>query len=143
MDESLAAWEKLQENPEAQKLQDQMKQHQEELDRVKVDIKTLPPAQKMEKMKQSKALQEEIDSCRRKAVLLEEAVQPRTDEALALSVEAETHLAQLKAFEEFAKEKAKEFSAETLQAIVEKETSTDELFCKLNQQFQNFIEQAQ
>ena len=97
----------------------------------------------MAKMKQSKALQEEIESCRKKAVLLDDAAQPRTEEALALSIEAETHLAQLKVFEVFAQEKAKEFSAEALQAIVEKETAADELLCKLNQQFQDFTERAQ
>ena len=51
-------------------------------------------------------------------MLLDEAAQPRADEALALSIEAETHLAQLKAFDVFAQEKAKEFSAEALQEIV-------------------------
>jgi aromatic ring-opening dioxygenase catalytic subunit (LigB family) len=96
----------------------------------------------MAKLKQSKVLQEQIESCRKKAALLDEAAQPQIDEALALSSEAETHLAELKAYEEFAKEKAKEFSAEALQAIVEKETATDELFCKLNQQYKDFTGRA-
>ena len=76
-------------------------------------------------------------------MLLDDAAQPWTKEALALSIEAETHLAQFKAFEVFSQEKAKEFSAEALQAIVEKETAADDLFCKLNQQFKDFIERSQ
>ena len=142
LEESIAAWENLQENPVAQKLQDLMKQRREELDQVKAEIKTLPPAQKMAKLKQSKALQEEIESLRKKAALLDEAAQPQIDEALTLSSKAETHLAELKAFEAFAKEKAKEFSAEALQAIVEKETASDELFCRLNQQYHEFTKRG-
>jgi hypothetical protein len=143
LDESLTAWETLQENPEAQKLQDLIKQRQAELEQVKAEIKTMPPAQKIVKLKQSKALQEEIDACKKKETVLAEAAQPHIDQALAFSSEAETHLAELRGYEAFAQEKVKEFSAEALQAIVEKETAADDLFRRLNQQYKEFTERAQ
>ena len=43
LDESVEAWENLQDNPEVEKLQETIKQRQVELDAVKVEIKTLPP----------------------------------------------------------------------------------------------------
>ena len=43
LDESVEAWENLQDNPEVEKLQETIKQRQTELDAAKVEIKTLPP----------------------------------------------------------------------------------------------------
>ena len=51
LEESVTIWETLQKNLEAQKLQDFIKQRQADLEQVKVEIKTLPPAQKMAKLK--------------------------------------------------------------------------------------------
>ena len=62
LEESVDAWTKLQENPEVEKLQETINQRQTELDAVKVEIKTLPPMQKILKVKQSKKLQQEIES---------------------------------------------------------------------------------
>ena len=56
LDESIEAWENLQDNLEVEKLQETIKQQQVELDEVKVEIKTLPPIQKMLKVKQSNEL---------------------------------------------------------------------------------------
>ena len=53
LDESVKAWENLQDNLEVEKLQETIKQRQTELDAVKAEIKTLPPMQKMLKVKQS------------------------------------------------------------------------------------------
>ena len=57
LDESINAWKKLQENPKVEKLQETIKQRQTELDAVKAKIKTLPPMQKMLKVKRSNELQ--------------------------------------------------------------------------------------
>ena len=43
LNESVEAWENLQDNPEVKKLQETIKQRQTELDAVKAEIKTLPP----------------------------------------------------------------------------------------------------
>ena len=43
LDESVKAWENLQENPEVEKLQETIKQRQTDLDAVKEEIKTLLP----------------------------------------------------------------------------------------------------
>ena len=47
---------------------------QDELDVVRVEVKTLPPMQKMAKFKHSKELQQEIESCRKKVTLLENSL---------------------------------------------------------------------
>ena len=52
---------------------------------MKEEIKTLPPMQKMLKVKQSNELQQEIESYRMKTMLLENSMQPLVDEALELS----------------------------------------------------------
>jgi hypothetical protein len=123
-------------------LQDLIRQRQTELDEVKTEIKTLPPAQKMIKVKQSHTLQQEIEACKKKETLLKEAAQPLIDEALAFSSEADTHLTVLRGYEASAQEKVKEFSAEALQEIVEKEKAADELFRRLHQQYKAFGDQA-
>ena len=87
-------------------------------------------------------MQEEIETCRKKEALLLEAAQPRLDEALALSSEADSHLSTLKEYEAFAQEKIKEYSAEALQDIVDKEKAADELYYRLSQQYKEFIEKA-
>ena len=70
LDESVVAWVNLQDNPEVEKLQETIKQRQAELDVIKAEIKTLPPMQKMLKVKHSNDLQQEIESYRRKETLL-------------------------------------------------------------------------
>ena len=57
LDESVEAWEKLQDNREVEKLHETIKQRQTELDAVKAEIKTVPPMQKMLKVKQINELQ--------------------------------------------------------------------------------------
>ena len=79
----------MQDNPELENLQETIKQRQIELDVVKAEIKTLPPMQKMLKVKHSNELQREIESCRRKETLLVSSVQPLINEALELSTVAE------------------------------------------------------
>ena len=70
LEDSVEAWINLQEYPEVGQLQETIKQQQTELDAVKAEIKTLPPMQKMLKVKQSNEIQQEIESCRAKATLL-------------------------------------------------------------------------
>ena len=53
LDESVEAWANLQDNPEMEKLQETIKKRQTKLDAVKAKIKTLPPMQKMLKVKHS------------------------------------------------------------------------------------------
>ena len=88
---------------------------------MKVEIKTLPPMQKMLKVKQSKELQQEIESYRMKATLLENSMQPLVNEALELSTAADSQLKVLKEYDAFAQEKASEASATALQELVKKE----------------------
>ena len=58
LDESVKAWANLQDNPEVEKLQGTIKQQKAELDAVKAEIKTLPPMQKMLKVKHRNELQQ-------------------------------------------------------------------------------------
>ena len=102
LDESVEAWEKLQKNPEVEKLQYTIKQRQTELDVVKAEIKTLPPVQKMLKVKQSNEIQQEIEACKRKETLLVNSVQPLINEALELSSVADNQLKILKEYDAFA-----------------------------------------
>ena len=71
MEDSIEAWANLQDHPDVGKIQETIKLRQDELDAVRVEIKTLPPMQKMAKVKRSKELQQEIESYRTKVTLLE------------------------------------------------------------------------
>ena len=92
----------MQDNPEVEKLQRTIKQRQTELDAVKAEIKTLPPMQKMLKVKQINELQQEIEACRRKEALLVNSVQPLINEALELSTATDNQLKVLKEYDAFA-----------------------------------------
>ena len=138
LDESVEGWENLQENPEVEKLQETIKQRQTELDAVKVEIKTLPPVQKMLKVKQSNELQQEIEACKRKQTLLVNSVQPLINEALELSTAANNQIKVLKEYDAFAQEKASEASIATLQETLEKEQAAEDIMCSLNKQFTIF-----
>ena len=105
LDESVKAWENLQDNPEVEKLQETIKQQQAELDLVKAEIKTLPPMQKMLKVKHSNELQQEIEACRRKEASLVSSVQPLINEALELSTAVDNQLKFLKEYDAFVQEK--------------------------------------
>ena len=100
-----------------------------------MEIKTLPPMQKMLKVKQSKELQQEIESYRMKATLLENSMQPLVNEALELSTAVDSQLKVLKEYDAFAQEKASEVSAAALQELVEKEQAANNIMCGLNKQF--------
>ena len=56
MEDSIDAWANLQDHPDVGKIQETIKLRQDELDAVRVEIKTLPPMQKMAKVKRSKEL---------------------------------------------------------------------------------------
>ena len=58
--------------------------------------------QKMLKVKQSKELQQEIESCRTKATLLENSMQPLINESLELSTAVDNQLKVLKDYDAFA-----------------------------------------
>ena len=81
--------------------------------------------QKMLKVKQSKELQQEIESYKTKATLLENSMQPLVNEALDLSTAADSQLKVLKEYDAFAQEKASEASAAALQELVEKEQAAE------------------
>ena len=89
----------------------------------------------MAKVKRSKELQQEIDSCRTKVTLLENSLQPLVDEALELSNAAESQLKILKTYDTFAQEKANEVSSSVLQELVEKEKAADHIIHNLNSHF--------
>ena len=91
--------------------------------------------QKMAKVKRSKELQQEIDSCRTKVTLLENALQPLVDEALELSNATESQLKILKNYDTFAQEKVNEVSSSVLQELVEKEKAADDIIYNLNSRF--------
>ena len=119
-------------------MQEIIRQRQTELDAVKAEIKTLPPMQKMLKVKQSNELQQEIESCRVKAIVLENSMQPLVSEALELSTTVDSHLKVLKEYGAFAQEKVSEASTAALQELVEKEQEIDDIMCGLNKQFTVF-----
>ena len=83
-----------------------------------MEIKTLPPMQKMLKVKQSKEIQQEIESYRTKATLLENSMQPLVNEALELSTAMNSQLKVLKEYDAFAQKKASKASAAALQDLV-------------------------
>ena len=56
LEDSVEAWTTLQEHPEIGQLQEIIRQRQIELDTVKAEIKTLPPMEKMLKVKRSNEL---------------------------------------------------------------------------------------
>ena len=92
----------------------------------------------MLKVKQSKELQQEIESYRTKATLLENSMQPLVNEALELSTAVDIQLKVLKEYDAFAQEKASEASATTLQELVEKEQAAEDIMRSLNKQFTIF-----
>ena len=67
-----------------------------------------------------------------KATLLENSMQPLVNEALELSTTADSQLKVLKEYDAFAQEKASEASSTTLQDLVEKEKTTDDIMHSLN-----------
>ena len=100
----------------------------------------LPPMQKMAKVKRSKELQQEIESCRTKVMLLENSLQPLVDEALELSNTAESQLKLLKTYGTFAQEQANTESSSVLQELVEKEKAADDILCNLTSRFQTLTQ---
>ena len=84
------------------------------MDVVKMKIKTLPPMKKIIKLKQSNELQQEIESCKVKATLLENSMQPLVSKALELSTALDSQLKVLKEYDAFAQEKASEASTTVL-----------------------------
>ena len=102
---------------------------------VKVEIKTLPSMEKMLKVKRSKELQQEIESCRVKVTELENSIQPLVSEALELSIAVDSQFKILKEYDAFAQEKASEVSSTVLQELVEKEKAVDDILHSLNTQF--------
>ena len=136
MEDSIEARANLQDHPDVGKIQESIKLRQDELDAVRIEIKTLPPMQKMAKVKRSKELQQEIESCRTKVTMLENALQPLVDEALELTNTAESQLKILKTYDTFAQEKADTDSSSVLQELVEKEKATDDILHNLTSRFQ-------
>ena len=102
---------------------------------LKVEIKTLPPMEKMLKVKHSKELQQELESCRVKVTELENSIQPLVSEALELSTAVDSQFKILKEYDAFAQEKISEASSAVLQELVEKEKATDDIMHSLNTQF--------
>ena len=86
----------------------------------------------MLKVKQSKELQQEIDSYRTKASLLENSMQPLVNEALELSTAVDSQLKVLKEYDAFSQDKAREASTKALQELVEKKQAADNIMCGLN-----------
>ena len=88
--------------------------------------------EKILKVKQSKELQQEIESYRTKETLLEDSMQPLVNEALELSTAMDSQLTVLKEYDAFAREKASEASMTSLQELVEKEQATNNIMRGLN-----------
>ena len=136
--DSVEAWTTLQENLEIGQLQETIKQRQAELETVKVEIKTLPPMEKMLRVKCSKELQQEIESYRVKVTELEDSIQPLVSEALELSTTVDSQFKILQEYGVFAQEKASDVSSTVLQELVEKEKAADDIMHSLNTQFVAF-----
>ena len=91
--------------------------------------------QKMLKVKCSKELQQEIESCRVKVTELENSIQPLVSEALELSIAVDSQFKILKEYDAFAQENASEVSSAVLQELVEKEKVANDIMHSLNTQF--------
>ena len=135
LEDSVETWATLQEHPRIGQLQETIRQKQAELDAVKAAIKSLPPMEKMMKVKRSNELQQEIELCRENATNVQNAMQPLLSEALELSTAVDTQLKVLKEYDAFAQQRATETTAEVLQELVEKEQATDRIICDLNKQY--------
>ena len=102
------------------------------MDAVKEEIKTLPHMEKMLKVKCSKELQQEIESCRVKVTKLENSIQPLVSKALELSTAVDSQFKILKEYDAFAQENASKVSSAVLQELVEKEHAIDSIMRGLN-----------
>ena len=91
--------------------------------------------EKMLKVKRSKELQQEIESCRVKVIELESSIQPLVSEALELSTAVDTQFKILKEYDAFAQENTSEVSSTVLQELVEKEKAADDIMHSLNTHF--------
>ena len=91
--------------------------------------------EKMLKVKWSKELQQEIESCRVKVTELENSIQPLVNEALELSTPVDIQFKILKEYDAFAQDKASEVSSAVLLELVEKEKVADDIMHSLNTQF--------
>ena len=98
--------------------------------------------EKMLKVKRSNELQQEIESCREKAIEMESSMQPLISEAFELSTAVDTQLKVLKEYAAFAQTKVSEASAAVLQELVEKEQATDTIMRGLNKQFTIFADKV-
>ena len=88
--------------------------------------------EKMLKVKRSKELQQEIESCRVKVIELESSIQPLVSEALELSTAVDSQFKILKEYDAFTQEKTNEVSSTVLQELVEKEKVADNIMHSLN-----------
>ena len=70
--------------------------------------------EKILKLKRSKELQQEIESCRVKVTDLESSIQPLVSEALELSTAVDSQFKILKEYDAFAQENANEVSSTVL-----------------------------
>ena len=135
LEDSVETWTTLQEHPKIGQLQETIRQKQAELDAVKAAIKTLPPMEKMVKVKRSNEPQHEIELCRVNATEVENDMQPLIREALELSTAVHIQLQVLKEYQAFTQQKADETSAKILQEVVDKEQAADTIMRDLNKWF--------
>lgn len=96
LDESLHIWTLLQEDPNAQKLQEDIQQKQQQLETIWVTLRTLPISHKLAKINEGNALQKKIKELKKEEQTLIERTQPWQDEALQFSQLVDEKLQELR-----------------------------------------------
>ena len=84
LDEILQIWTLLQEDPNVQKLQEQIQQKQQQWEDIRSSAKTLLISQNLAKINEGKALQNKIEELKKEEQFLIERTQPWKDEAIKL-----------------------------------------------------------
>lgn len=100
LDESMQIWTSLQEDPNVQKLQEEMQKKQQKLEESQETMNTLPISEKLTKINEAKVFQKRIKELKREEKMLIEITQPWQDKALQLSQIVDDTIQELRQKEE-------------------------------------------
>ena len=84
LDERLQIQTSLQEDPNTQKLQEDIQQKQQQLEEIQETVRTLPISQKLAKVNEGNTLQKKIDELRKEEKAMIKRTKPWQDQALKL-----------------------------------------------------------
>lgn len=130
----------LQEDPNVQKLQEEMEQKQHQLEESQVVMKTLPISQMLTKINELKEIQNKIEDLKKEEQSLIERNQPWQDEALQLSQAVDDKLQQLRQRETELAKKVAEHVTESLLEEVHNEEKQLVYIMQLNNTYKNIAD---